>query len=70
MVCFRCVAALRVSGCEVQSVGVGEGSLEMEGDASELPVVGYSCSNFFLSPNPITLLERAILASRTDWGGV
>lgn len=34
---FRCVAALQVKGCEAESVGVGEGSLEME-DASECKV--------------------------------
>jgi len=37
MVCFRCVAVLQVKGCEVESVGVGEGRLEME-DASECKV--------------------------------
>ena len=29
VVCFCCVAALRVKGCEVESVGMGEGRLEM-----------------------------------------
>jgi len=37
MVRFRCVAVLQVKGCEVESVGVGEGRLEME-DASECKV--------------------------------
>ena len=29
VVCFCCVAMLQVKGCEVESVGMGEGRLEM-----------------------------------------